>query len=82
MEIKDFMVLIGEQASGKSTIAKCVYYCKGLRDTFKEFFFDADKPEIVGNLFTIPDVLQKAQEKFENIFGSVFYMEQFTIRYY
>jgi len=26
MEIKDFMVFIGPQASGKSTIAKAVYF--------------------------------------------------------
>ena len=30
LEVKDFMVFIGPQATGKSTIAKLVYYFKNL----------------------------------------------------
>lgn len=32
IEVKDFMVLVGPQASGKSTVAKLIYFFKSLRD--------------------------------------------------
>ena len=32
LEIKDFMLFIGPQASGKSTIAKTIFFFKSLSD--------------------------------------------------
>jgi len=32
LEIKDFMIFIGEQATGKSTICKCVYFFRKIKD--------------------------------------------------
>jgi len=32
IEIKNILILIGEQASGKSTIAKLIYFFKSIRD--------------------------------------------------
>jgi dephospho-CoA kinase len=32
IEVKKILVLIGEQASGKSTIAKLIYFFKSLKD--------------------------------------------------
>ena len=32
MSLNNFTVLTGTQASGKSTIAKCVYFCKTVKD--------------------------------------------------
>lgn len=34
LPINDFMVFIGPQASGKSTIAKAIYFFKQLREEF------------------------------------------------
>ena len=34
IEIKDFLFLIGEQASGKSTIAKLIYFFKSLKQDY------------------------------------------------
>ena len=31
IELRDFLFLIGEQASGKSTIAKLIYFFKSLK---------------------------------------------------
>ena len=35
IDLKDFMIFIGEQATGKSTICKSIYYCKSIRDEIK-----------------------------------------------
>ncbi len=43
IEIKKVLVLIGEQASGKSTIAKLIYFFKSLRDDiFKKIYLDQE----------------------------------------
>ena len=34
MEIKDFNLLIGEQATGKSTVAKAIYFFRIIKTTF------------------------------------------------
>ncbi|GHT87725.1 hypothetical protein FACS189474_1270 [Bacteroidia bacterium] len=38
LDIKDFMLFIGPQASGKSTIAKAICFFKSLNDDFVKFF--------------------------------------------
>lgn len=37
MDIKDFNLFIGEQATGKSTIAKCVYYFRIIKTTLTDY---------------------------------------------
>ena len=32
MQVDDFIVITGEQATGKSTIAKCIYLCRTIKD--------------------------------------------------
>jgi predicted ATPase len=46
IEIKKVLVLIGEQASGKSTIAKLIYFFKTLRDDI--LFLCCKKSSITG----------------------------------
>ncbi|MFM6897688.1 MAG: AAA family ATPase, partial [Microcystis panniformis] len=45
IEIKKVLVLIGEQASGKSTIAKLIYFFKSLKENLKSesFLFAQEK---------------------------------------
>jgi ABC-type lipoprotein export system ATPase subunit len=81
IEIKHFMVLIGEQASGKSTIAKCVYFCKRLRDEFYLAFIEASQLMRIENPGIISNALGKAREKFKQLFGSAASFEPFIIRY-
>ena len=38
IEVKDFLLLIGPQASGKSTIAKLLYFFKLLQQFFLDIF--------------------------------------------
>ena len=67
IEIKKVLVLIGEQASGKSTIAKLIYFFKTLRDdVFNQIYRDKQK-----DYFDVDfDVFGVLNEKFYNWFGS------------
>ena len=44
IELRDFLFLIGEQASGKSTIAKMIYFFKSLRNEYQSLFSEAAQP--------------------------------------
>lgn len=37
MEIKDFNLLIGEQATGKSTVAKAIYFFRSIKTTLQDY---------------------------------------------
>ena len=37
MEIKDFNLLIGEQATGKSTVAKAIYFFRSIKATLQDY---------------------------------------------
>lgn len=39
MEIKDFNLLIGEQATGKSTVAKAIYFFRIIKSTLHHYFY-------------------------------------------
>jgi ABC-type lipoprotein export system ATPase subunit len=45
IEVKDFLLLIGPQASGKSTIAKLIYFFKFLQQFYIDLF-SVDSPEM------------------------------------
>ena len=40
---KNFQIFIGEQASGKSTIGKAVYFCRKIRDYTLDFLLEDDQ---------------------------------------
>ena len=77
IELKKITVLIGEQASGKSTIAKLVYYFKTLKeDFFRELLEESLEKRSISYFSHI------CKEKFYNLFGSTINLPQFKIRYY
>jgi energy-coupling factor transporter ATP-binding protein EcfA2 len=41
INVNDFMIFIGPQASGKSTICKAIYFFKSLKDDFNRYLLDA-----------------------------------------
>lgn len=61
LEIKDFMVFIGPQASGKSTVAKLVYFFKSIREDVIKYLLgllekkpgEYAAPSLSSHLFTI-----------------------------
>ncbi|NCS03514.1 MAG: ATP-binding protein [Microcystis aeruginosa G13-07] len=79
IEIKKVLVLIGEQASGKSTIAKLIYFFKSLKyDFFNRITQDSNK-----NYFDIAsDFIFPIREKFYDFFGSTFHLPNFEIIFY
>lgn len=50
IEIKDFLFLIGEQASGKSTIAKLIYFFKSLKQDYFNLLYDAKNRSLSNNI--------------------------------
>ncbi|WP_291727145.1 AAA family ATPase [Bernardetia sp.] len=78
IELKKITVLIGEQASGKSTVAKLVYFFK----TLKEDFFREIYNENGENNLDSFDMNRLCEEKFYNLFGSTVRLPHFEIYYY
>lgn len=79
IEIKKVLILIGEQATGKSTIAKLIYFFKTLRDDF----FNQISQNNDRNFFDIAkDLIIPTREKFYDFFGSTFHLSDFKIKYY
>ncbi|MBD2691411.1 AAA family ATPase [Anabaena catenula] len=79
IEVKKILVLIGEQASGKSTIAKLIYFFKTLKDDlFSQIYQDTQK-----DYFDTPsDLIFPIRDKFYNFFGSTFHLPDFEITFY
>ena len=80
IEIRKVLVLIGEQASGKSTIAKLIYFFKSLKDdVFSQIYQDKEKDYFDENT----DIVFVLQEKFYNWFGSIKnFSDDFQIKFY
>ncbi|MEA5528469.1 AAA family ATPase [Dolichospermum sp. UHCC 0684] len=79
IEVKKILVLIGEQASGKSTIAKLIYFFKSLKeDLFSQIYQDIQKD----NFDIDSDLISPINEKFYNFFGSTFNLPHFEITFY
>lgn len=80
IEISDFLVVIGEQASGKSTISKLIHYFKSLKkdavDCLSEHQTDSQK----AILDTQKKFNDKALKRFYQLFGST-KNEVFSIEY-
>ena len=71
--------MIGEQASGKSTIAKLIYFSKSLRDDlFNQIYSDSSDE----GLNIVYDLIVPIREKFYDFFGSTFHLPEFEIKFY
>lgn len=80
IEIRKLVVIIGEQAGGKSTVAKLVYFFKSLRD---EYIDSISKN--LNELNSAGDLQKKFWEqisrKFYRLFGSIQHLPSFKIQY-
>ncbi|HEY5393284.1 MAG TPA: AAA family ATPase [Hanamia sp.] len=79
IEVKKILVLIGEQASGKSTIAKLIYFFKSLRD---DLFNQVYKDNLKDYFDNVSDLIFPIREKFYDFFGSTFHLKEFEILFY
>lgn len=78
---KGMQVLIGEQASGKSTICKTVYYCLKIRDYTLDFLMNKEQflenhPNEYFNNY-----MKYLQKQFMGCFGKTRHMRYFEIEY-
>lgn len=76
--ITPLLVLVGEQATGKSTIAKLIYFFKSLSNDFLSRYYASEELKI--NFAN--DVIFAIREKFFDFFGSTFHLKNFEITYY
>lgn len=68
MDLEHFTILTGKQASGKSTVAKAIYFCRTIKDDICEEIL---KYNLLGNqskLITV--VLKTLRNKFLQMFGT------------
>lgn len=79
IKIKDFLIFIGPQASGKSTISKSIYFFKSLRNDVLKYFIEA----IDQNNFEKPlgNIGKRIRAKFLNFWGSNSPSDNFFIEY-
>ncbi len=80
LDIKDFILLIGPQASGKSTIAKTIFFFKSLNDELVKYFIEA----IDKNDFSKPSgtYAKRIRQKFLDYFGASTHLNETTLKYY
>ena len=79
IEIPKYLLLIGEQASGKSTVAKLIYFFKSLREDFIQNIILMPQKKAFSSKtnFLIP-----TRAKFINYFGIPTFSENYNITFY
>jgi len=80
MELKQLNIFIGSQASGKSTIAKSVFFCKAIKDEFIDYVYQIENRE--QNSKIISNMNKNLRKKFISFFGTTKHMGLFKIKYY
>lgn len=78
---KQLQIVIGPQASGKSTIVKVVYFCRKIRDYLADY-----ARQIVSNGYSREEFYVNfykfLRKPFMGYFGTTKHMKQFYIKYY
>ena len=78
IEIKPALILIGQQASGKSTVAKLIYFFQSLSAEFFSRYYQSSNEGVE----IAQDLIKPIREKFYDFFGSTFHLPDFDIIYY
>ena len=78
LEVKNFMVFIGPQASGKSTISKAIYFFKSLKDDLLKYvleYIDTDR-KYIGN-----PMIKGIRSKFISFWGYPYKYSSLYLKY-
>lgn len=78
---KSLNVIIGAQASGKSTLAKTIYFCRKTRDYLVGFLLDSSNFNIHPNEQYI-SFLKYIRKAFMGCFGTTKHLSKFDIKYF
>ena len=79
LELKDILIFIGSQASGKSTISKAIFFFKSLRDDLIIYINQCySHNQFEGN---ITNFAKRAKNKFLKIYGPVLQFPEMQLNY-
>ena len=78
IEIRPLLILIGQQASGKSTIAKLIYFFQSLSSEFFSRYYQSNSEKVD----LVRDLKLPIRAKFYDFFGSTFHLPDFKIVYH
>lgn len=80
--IRDFTLFIGPQASGKSTLAKLIYYFLSLKDDVTQYIIAAvtERRKIDFTVVEL-DIKKRMSRKFIQLFGTTKHLQAFDISY-
>jgi len=76
LDVKDFLVFIGEQSSGKSTIAKLIYFFRSVPD-----LLDEHMPRLVAEGNPWENVVKLLRQSLMSYFGTTKHMDDFELVY-
>ena len=79
---KNMEVVIGPQASGKSTFSKTIYFCKKIRDYFLQYLNGIMNTEDLYREDLYFNFLKFVRRPFMGYFGTTKHMERFEIKYF
>lgn len=79
---KSLEVVIGPQASGKSTFSKVIYFCRKIRDYFLQYLNNVANTEYYYTDELYFKFLKYIRRPFLGYFGTTKHMESFSICYY
>lgn len=81
LNIDDFLVFIGPQASGKSTISKSIYFFKSLRDDLIKYIYEAFEKKSAEN--SLRTMNKRIRKKFLDFWGSSYHLsDEFSLSYF
>ena len=79
---KNMEVVIGPQASGKSTFSKTIYFCKKIRDYFLQYLNGIMNTEDLYREDLYFNFLKFVRRPFMGYFGTTKHMDRFEIMYF
>lgn len=79
IDIDDFIVCTGPQASGKSTIAKSIFFFKNLKNLMyaqfnRGYLLTGENEQNMSSCFFANRFLREVRSNFQQIFGSTWHM--------
>lgn len=80
IEVNDFMFFIGPQASGKSTVSKCIFFFKSIKDDLIRFLVEiAETKDFEKPLGFFGKTIR---HKFLDFWGPTFHLSDVLLKYY
>lgn len=83
IELNDRMtILIGSQATGKSTISKLIFYCRSIKEDLYKCLLNKEKLLENNDNDNFINFLKDLRFKFVGYFGTTKHMRNFKVKYY